>query len=318
MYSNIYMLYLGDCLDIIPTITQNINMVLVDLPYGITKNAWDTCIDLSRMWLELKKICTTNCIYCFTCTSRFGHDIISSNKKWFMYDLIWEKSITAGFLSANKRQLRKHEMIYIFSNPMHYVENVDIRGYFRYIHSYIKTKATNQELRTLFNEKSGNHCWRYESSQFVILNKDKYNKLVEKYEIDKLPDFRDHNILNKATIKSVYNPQMTLNKPYKMNGSGLRDTNYGVIQKLPIDNNGTRYPTSILKFNSESHTIHPTQKPVLLLEYLIKTYSNPGDVVLDFTMGSGSCGVACKNTKRKFIGIEKDKNIFFDAVNRIW
>ena len=79
----------------------------------------------------------------------------------------------------------------------------------------------------------------------------------------------------------------------------------------------TGYPKSILVFNNESKQIHPTQKPVELLEYLIKTYTNENEIVLDFTMGSGSTGVACMNTNRKFIGIELDKKYFEIAKNRI-
>ena len=79
----------------------------------------------------------------------------------------------------------------------------------------------------------------------------------------------------------------------------------------------TNYPNNVLFFNKESKTIHPTQKPVDLLEYLIKTYTRENDVVLDNCMGSGSTGIACANTNRKFIGIELDKNYFEKAKNRI-
>ena len=80
-----------------------------------------------------------------------------------------------------------------------------------------------------------------------------------------------------------------------------------------------KYPKSILSFSKPhpSISVHPTQKPVELLEYLIKTYSNEGDTILDFTMGSGSTGVACKNINRKFIGIEKDEKYFNIAKERI-
>ena len=79
----------------------------------------------------------------------------------------------------------------------------------------------------------------------------------------------------------------------------------------------TNYPYKRIKFNRDAHAIHPTQKPVALLEYLIRTYTNEGDTVLDFTMGSGSTGVACVNTNRKFIGIELDSNYYNVAYNRI-
>lgn len=92
------------------------------------------------------------------------------------------------------------------------------------------------------------------------------------------------------------------------------------ISGVQTDNKGTRYPISILDFPQKwrrQDQLHPTQKPVELLEYLVKTYSNENDLVLDFTMGSGTTGVACKNTNRNFIGIELDKNYFEMAQKRI-
>ena len=78
-----------------------------------------------------------------------------------------------------------------------------------------------------------------------------------------------------------------------------------------------KYPTNIIKIDKVSKPIHPTEKPVKLLEYLIKTYTNENDIVLDFTMGSGSTGIACLNTNRKFIGIELDEKYFNIAKERI-
>lgn len=89
--------------------------------------------------------------------------------------------------------------------------------------------------------------------------------------------------------------------------------------KVQTKNNGTRYPRSVIKFNTDKGkgSLHPTQKPVALLEYLIKTYSNEDDIILDNCMGSGSTGVACVNTGREFIGIELDENYYNIAKNRI-
>ena len=85
------------------------------------------------------------------------------------------------------------------------------------------------------------------------------------------------------------------------------------------DNNGERYPISVLEFNSTNgKNVHPTQKPVALLEYLIKTYTNEGETVLDNTMGSGSTGVACVNTNRNFIGSELDEEYYDIAEARIF
>lgn len=108
---------------------------------------------------------------------------------------------------------------------------------------------------------------------------------------------------------------MTEGKAYK--GHFAPDAEvHGKSTHYVKDNDGTRYPTSILKFN-RARGLHPTQKPVALLEYLIRTYTNEGETVLDFTMGSGSTGVACVNTNRNFIGMELDQQYFEIAKKRI-
>jgi site-specific DNA-methyltransferase (adenine-specific) len=110
---------------------------------------------------------------------------------------------------------------------------------------------------------------------------------------------------------------MEKGKPYTTKGKGSYIDIYGGKERKILINKGTRYPHSILRFNNPHETVHNTQKPVDLIEWLIKSYSNEGDVILDLTMGSGSTGVACKNTKRYFIGIEKDEEIFKTACERL-
>ena len=119
--------------------------------------------------------------------------------------------------------------------------------------------------------------------------------------------------------KTIYNPQMIKrDKPIKGGGMSKGETTNNqnlVALKKTYD---YKNPTSIIKFDKiRKGSLHPTQKPVALLEYLIKTYTNEGDLVLDNCMGSGSTGVACLNTNRKFIGIEKDFNYFEIAKSRI-
>ena len=228
----------GDCLEVMKTIKKDsVDMVLVDLPYGQTACKWDSIIDMDKMWIELKRICKSNANIIFFTTTKFGNKLINSNEKWFRYDLVWEKSNTVGFMSANKMPLRAHEMMYIFGKP------------------------------------SGG--------------------------------------------SKTYNPQKTPGKPYKVKAQKTKDI-YGQ-EEIPEHENktGDRHPLSIQKFKHNKQKLHPTQKPVEACEWLIKTYSNEGDTVLDFTMGSGSTGVACKNTNRNFIGIEMDEEIFKTAEERI-
>jgi site-specific DNA-methyltransferase (adenine-specific) len=117
----------------------------------------------------------------------------------------------------------------------------------------------------------------------------------------------------------TYIPQMVAGAPY-VSRSGAPTENYGAFKVQEIKNSGTRYPHSILSIPANLQTekgLHPTQKPVALMEYLIRTYTNPGDTVLDNCMGSGTTGVAAINTGRSFIGIERDPAYFAIASKRI-
>lgn len=141
----------------------------------------------------------------------------------------------------------------------------------------------------------------------------------------RMPLFKHEDIVVFNNGKAIYNPQFYTGKPNNSKGtkykSGNKNNNYGKIN--PVDNKkllgDKKYPTTIIQVNKPhpSIALHPTQKPVELLEYLIKTYTNEGMLVLDNTMGSGSTGVACKNTNRRFIGIELDEEYFNIAKYRI-
>ena len=119
----------------------------------------------------------------------------------------------------------------------------------------------------------------------------------------------------------TYNPQMTIGKPYDK-GTAVRDAEqYGKQTKAVHVKNteGTRYPRSVLYFKTaeDEGKLHPTQKPIALYEYLIRTYSNEGDVVLDPCMGSGTTGIASLNTDREFIGIEREEKYYSVAEERL-
>ena len=138
---------------------------------------------------------------------------------------------------------------------------------------------------------------------------------------NKMPLKKTENISVFYKRLPIYNPQFTVGKIYEIK----RDYNSNVIfgktgtkQGYVTKNDGKRYPTNILIYKRElKHRLHPTQKPVALLEYLIKTYTNENEIVLDNCMGSGSTGVACLNTNRNFIGIELNENYFNIAKERI-
>ena len=316
-------IYNGDCLEIFPKIEKySVSFVLVDLPYGQTDCKWDTPIDLNKMWKQLKRILKPKAYIAFFCTVKFGHSLISSNPSWFRYDLVWQKSRVVGFLSANIAPLRNHEMIYIFGEQdgadLDNSRNLEMRAYAKKCKEYINLK--NKQLTEKMGNRAAEHFIdRHATTQFELPTKKTYNKLIELFALDKMEGFIPLEALTfeKKINKYTYNPQMKKGEAYTAKGGKLRDGIYGEFEKKEIINKGTRHPTSILKFANPKKSIHPTQKPVDLCEYLIKTYTNKNDLVLDFTMGSGTVGIACLHTGRRFIGIEKDPEIFKVAEKRI-
>jgi DNA modification methylase len=316
-------LFNEDCFNILPEIKEKtVDLVVVDLPYGQIACKWDCLIDLDKMWVELKRCCKRNCVYVFFCTTKFGYQLIKSNEKWFKYDIVWEKSRKVGFLSANKMPLRKHEMMYVFADAntddLENTRNLGLRVYAEKVKNYI-----NKPIKVIdkaVGNQGINHFYRFKSTQFGLPTEKTYNILIEKYNLREMPGFREYKSLTdeweKHERKIVYNPQKTEGKPYQTKEENIECV-YGSVLKHSTKNKGYRHPTSILKFNNPKKSVHRTQKPVELCEWLIKSYSNEGDIVLDFTMGSGSTGVACKNTNRKFIGIEKDEEIFKIAYERL-
>jgi site-specific DNA-methyltransferase (adenine-specific) len=242
-------LYNADCIEFMKTMEErSVDLFLLDLPYAnkvfgkCTAMGWDTPINLTEMWIQIKRVMKPYAVIVHFCNVKFGFALIQSNPKWFRYDLIWKKSRKVGFLSANKQPLRQHENMYVFKKE-----------------------------------------------------------------------------------QGTYNPQKTEGKPYKAwetKKNARVGEGYSAPKSMKNENKGDRHPTSIIENTILEHTnpnkpIHRTQKPVSLLEWLIKSYSNEGDVVMDFCMGSGTTGIACLNTKRSFIGIEKDEDIYNLACERI-
>ena len=161
---------------------------------------------------------------------------------------------------------------------------------------------------------SNTKLFRYE----LIWKKSKCGSpLTAKY----MPLKKHENILVFGKSAAYYEPQMQKGKPYKRKYTPNKVNNLGFgIKGVQTDNKGTRHPTTILDFPQKwrrQDQLHPTQKPVELMEFLVKSYCPENGLVLDFTMGSGSTGVACRNTNRNFIGVEIDENYYNIAKDRI-
>jgi len=269
----------GDCLDEMKALDDDsVDLIFCDLPYGQTSCKWDCKIDLEKFWIEVMRIKKINTPIFFTTTTKFGVELINSAPKKcpFRYDIVWVKSAPAGFLSAKKMPMRKHEMVYVF------YEKLPLYDLSSHTHKFLKEGKKSEGDK-------GNECY----GKFSY-----YNNGEKGYE-PPLP------------VSVVKEDERKIN-PKNSNKGGL----YSKIERLEDVKYDPPLPTTMLEIKS-TRGKHSTEKPVALMEWLLKYYSKEGDVVLDPTMGSGSTGVACKNMKRNFIGIEMDPEIYEIAVNRL-
>jgi len=238
-------IYNQDCLEGMKLINdKSIDMILCDLPYGQTaRNKWDTQLPFDQLWKQYERIIKDNGIIILFANGMFTADLMTSNKKLWKYNLVWNKVLPSGFLNAKKMPMRSHEDICIF---------------------YKKPPKYNPQM------VEGNEC----HSRGNVIGK-------------KQEDFS-------------------------------RNTNYGELKAVQTEGN-LKYPKSILTFQKPhpSTTIHPTQKPVECLEWLIKTYTNENELILDNCVGSGSTIVAAINTNRNYIGFELEENYYKAALERI-
>ena len=195
-------------------------------------------------------------------------------------------------LTRYKAPLNFYEDILVFYKVDDYEKIHPLRNYSEKIFNFIGIKKG--EINKKMGDRSSEHFFYFDSTQFELCKIETYNKLTNIFNLKDCNDFLEYNELKKVDDEYKKNYKKTFN---------LWD--------------GNNFKSNIFKYSKDKKVYHPTQKPVLLLEDLIKTYSDENDLVLDFTMGSGSTGVACKNTNRNFIGIELDENYFKIAKQRI-
>jgi DNA modification methylase len=325
-------LRLGDCLQEMQNIERcSIDFILTDLPYGTTACSWDEIIPFEPMWKEFYRILRPNGFIALTASQPFTSKLVSSNIDNFSHQWIWEKVGSNGNpLLANMMPLKNFEDVLLFSNEYkkYDLENKHPqREYFKIVMDFIGLNL--KQINNKLGHRKAEHTFYINSTQYGLCTEKTYLELVDVFGIDKMNEFVEWEILNlenKQFIKDefegknprIYNPQMTKGEPYKLKQGSIGDA-FGGTKKDNIitENNGERYPKSILSFGYCKDKLHPTQKPVELMEYLIKTYTTEGMTVFDATMGSGSTMVACKNTNRNGIGIEMDENYFNIASERV-
>lgn len=230
-------IYNTDCMEGMKEIPdKTIDMILCDLPYGVTACHWDKVIPLDKLWQEYKRIIKDNGAIVLTAAQPFTTALIHSNPKWYRYCWYWRKNIATGFAISKYQPLRCMEDITVFYKK---APTYNPQGLIQ---------LTEPKCRAAYNRVNG--------------------------------------IYGDSTLRRSY------------------------IQKY------TNYPTNLLEIKCE-RGLHPTQKPVELFEYLIRTYSDEGETVLDNCMGSGTTAVACIQTGRNYIGFETDEAYFHLAQERI-
>lgn len=313
-------LFLGDCLVESDKIeTGSVDLILTDLPYGTTACSWDEIIPFEPMWNEFYRVLRPNGFIVLTASQPFTSKLVSSNISNFSHQWIWEKIGSNGNpLLANKMPLKNFEDILVFGKKG-YDEGLEhpLRYYTVLLREY--TKYSRQKWREIFGHYQFQHFMELQQ-QYSLCTKETYDELTEYFGLRNMSGFLEYTELEKVEYnlpKRIYNPQFTEGKPYTITSGKMGEAFGGENGGYVTDSTGERYPKSILRFGYCKEKLHPTQKPVKLMEYLIKTYTNEGMIVFDATMGSGSTGVACKNTNRSFIGIEKDENYFKIAEQRI-
>lgn len=215
----------GDCLEVMNKISDNsIDLIFCDLPYGVSKNKWDSIIDLPTLWVEYWRVLKDNGAIVLTATQPFTSMLVSSQYEHFKFEWIWEKTVGSQQFNIKTQPLKVHESVLVF-----------------------------------------------------------YKK------------------------SPTYNEQLLPGKPYSINRKARKGSGYGDQTDSKKVNAGFRHARSVLKIsNPRVKGGHPTGKPVELVEHFIKIYSDRGDLVLDNCLGGGSTLIACQNTGRHFIGIEKD------------
>lgn len=298
----------GDCLDEMAKLPDGcIDAVICDPPYGTTACKWDTCIPFEPMWKQLKRITKKNGAIVLFGSQPFTSALVMSNPKMFRYSWIWEKEQGVNFLSAKKNPMRVHEDISVF-----YLDEAEVKGRsekFVELREYFnkeleKSGLSFKEIKSILGNDMGGHYFT-NGVQWTLPTLQNYEKLQKTGFFQRAYiELKNEYDLISEECKITYNPVMEKGKPY-VSGLGNSGSVTGNVVKKQTKNNGSRYPRSVLKINRETG-LHPTQKPVALIEYLIKTYTNEGEIVLDFTAGSGTTGVACKKLNRNFILIEKD------------
>ena len=297
---------------------NSVDMVLCDLPYQMTDCEWDKMLPFAELWEHYNRIVKEDGAIVLFAVQPFTTKLIYSNLKQFRYCWYWKKNNKTGAPFAKVQPLRCIEDICVFCVPKGNAgKHKELRQYF--FDELQASGLKRRDIDELLQNSMSSHYFT-NGAQFAIPNERDYKKMQSTGYFQKpYEEIKKEYAAERGKLPFKYNPQgirklecVKVNKP---KGNGI----YRKKQNASIQTH-TGYPVHLLEFKNDTmnkNRLHPTQKPVALLEYLIKTYTNPGEIVLDNCMGSGSTGEAAINTDRRFIGIEKDEHFFTIAEERI-
>ena len=302
----------GDCLEELKKLKdKSIDFFYLDLPYGQTACKWDKKLDHKALWVQLKRLAKNERTpFFFSCTTKFGFELFNTAPKgWFRWDLVWKKNRAAGFLNAYKLPMRKHEMIYCFAKK---TPEYDVSSHKELVRNNKKYINSKSEVFDVYNENKKNCGKVYkdplptsditppsEEHELVYC----FAKKTPVYDVSSHKEYEEDNRIGQTHTVETYGKK------------GKKRIN-SKTHKDPLPTSDIT-PSSWCEFKNDEGINHRTAKPVKLMEFLLKYWTKEGDTICDPTAGSGSMGVACKNMNRKFIGIEKDKEIYDLMCDRI-
>lgn len=313
-------LMLGDCLERMKEIPdQSVDAIIADPPYGTIKGSdfhfdkkgkkhsrsgtgctgWDDIINIEQLFNECNRILNVNGVLILFGQEPYTSKIITQahNNIPFSYNLYWYKidNFFRNSLVVNKAPIQKIETVSVFFKKYDTLRVNIFREYSFNVLNYIYKKNNfnkKKQIHDILGHLGACHFFDYKGIQFGIPTEKTYNELIDIFKIDEMDGFLTFEEMKEINEKHK-NPK---------------------VFNLP---EGKKLKESVLEYKRDFKRLHPTQKPVALMEDLVYTYTNEGMTVLDFSVGSGSTGVACNNLGRKFIGIEKDEEYFNIALKRL-
>lgn len=289
---------------------HSVDLILCDLPYGVLnvknkKTYWDIPLNYENLWNEYLRVLRPGGNVVLFGMEPFGAELIKTSTIPYKYDIIWTKTNISNQQIVNIQPLRAHESIYVFYATESDFNAAQRKKMYDVLQSGFKYSALSKRELYATSEipkKTLQACFHRDFKKFKRPVRSQYNQLKELLNLKE--EFETFSPADKKSfIKPTFNPQ----KQWK----------YPLNLEISRTKNKLMHPKTYVRFGRDHKSFHPTQKPVDLLKYLIKTYSNPGEMVLDNTAGSCSLASAAISTNRKYICIERDTDFFEKAIERI-